>query len=116
MNDKKKLFLLNQTNNTICKVTNDGSSIYLEFFKNLKSDNSQFIDGEVTIGQYFLSHSRLNLYFKKLAKSKSVSYFKGKKIIINKFECNHAHIDGEPMLLKSSSSIELVADGLTIIK
>lgn len=60
---------MNQADNTICKVTNDESSLYLEFFKNLKSDKSQFINDEATIGQYFLSHSRLNLYFKKLAKS-----------------------------------------------
>ena len=69
MNNKKKLFLLNQADNTICKVINDESSIYLEFFKNFESDKSQFIDDEATLGQYFLSHSRLNLYFKKLAKS-----------------------------------------------
>ena len=69
MNNKKKLFLLNQADNTICKVINDESSIYLEFFKNFESDKSQFIDDEANIGQYFLSQSRLNLYFKKLAKS-----------------------------------------------
>jgi len=69
LNNKKKLFLLNQADNTICKVINDESSIYLEFFKNFESDKSQFIDDEATLGQYFLSHSRLNLYFKKLAKS-----------------------------------------------
>lgn len=68
------------------------------------------------IGWRNLLYLILKMRSKKLAKFKSVSYFKGKKIIINKFECNHAHIDGEPMLLKSSSSIELVADGLTIIK
>ena len=69
MNNKKKLFLLNQEDHTICKVTNDESSIYLEFFKNSESDKSQFINDEVTIGQYFLSQTTLNLYIKKLIKS-----------------------------------------------
>ena len=64
-----KAFLIKSSRQHYLKVINDDSSMYLEFFKNFESDKSQFIDDEANIGQYFLSQSRLNLYFKKLAKS-----------------------------------------------
>ena len=53
---------------------------------------------------------------KKLERAKSVSFYKGKRIIINKFDSSYAHIDGEPLKAENSIAITVIPKALRIIK
>ena len=69
MNNKKEHFLLSQLDKTLCTVTSDESAIYIEYINDHKSDEYEFNNKEILVGQYLLSQSTLKSYLKKLTKA-----------------------------------------------
>lgn len=69
MNNKKEHFLLSQLDKTLCTVTSDESAIYIEYINDHKSDESEFNNKEILVGQYLLSQSTLKSYLEKLTKA-----------------------------------------------
>lgn len=53
---------------------------------------------------------------KNLDKAKSVEIYKGKKIIINKFEKRYAHIDGEPIMADEQIDVSIIPKALCVLK
>tara|TARA_Y100000389_G_C17469214_1_gene528686 strand:+ start:1312 stop:2934 length:1623 start_codon:yes stop_codon:yes gene_type:complete len=69
LNNKKEHFLLSQLDKTLCTVTSDESAIYIEYINDHKSDEYEFNNKEILVGQYLLSQSTLKSYLKKLTKA-----------------------------------------------
>lgn len=69
MNNKKEHFLLSQLDKTLCNVTSDENALYIEYISDHKSDESEFNNKELLVGQYLLSQSTLRSYLKKLTKA-----------------------------------------------
>jgi len=69
LNNKKEHFLLSQLDKTLCNVTSDENALYIEYISDHKSDESEFNNKELLVGQYLLSQSTLRSYLKKLTKA-----------------------------------------------
>jgi SNF2 family DNA or RNA helicase len=69
LNNKKEHFLLSQLDKTLCTVTSDESAIYIDYINDYKSDEYEFNNKEILVGQYLLSQSTLKSYLKKLTKA-----------------------------------------------
>ena len=69
MNIKIDFFLLEKSNNTVCKVSHDDNSLYLEYLKIQNLDKIQLTSNEILIGQYILNSESITAHYKKLIKS-----------------------------------------------